>query len=216
MAHHFKKLQTYAQAVFDDKKLLDVSIETKDGCIRAHKIVLASYSPYFHSMIDSSGVMADTIYFKDISLTVMLDVVVYMYSGNTEHFKGYSSNEAINVANKLQIQDLVTYLQKNISSTAVAETLNDLNCESTLTDSSQLSHLDVDDKQRCPVCNTECNDLELLQGHRTLHASGSVTCSICQAKAMTSVDELTNHADSCMGLPGNEDQKSKKPKSANE
>jgi len=68
---------------FRDEVLCDIKLETDDGSIViAHKVVLASVSPYFRAMFTSfEGSNTDHIDIGELDSTVLQLLVNYFYTG---------------------------------------------------------------------------------------------------------------------------------------
>lgn len=83
-----------AEIFFASKLYYDVTIETMDGKIRAHKWILKLKSKYFEAMFDNE--LGDKIqtHFKieDISLVVLNEVLRFIYTGRVEDIEALAQD----------------------------------------------------------------------------------------------------------------------------
>ena len=68
----FRELKTCEQ-------LLDVSLVTSEGQIKAHKVVLSACSPFFRSVLNTNPHPSPMIYLKGVSHSCMEKLISFMY-----------------------------------------------------------------------------------------------------------------------------------------
>ena len=75
--------------LFASKIYYDVTIETKDGVIRAHKWILKLKSKYFEALFDNKLTDKDQDHFKiqDITSVVLNEIFRYIYTGKIHDFE---------------------------------------------------------------------------------------------------------------------------------
>ena len=74
LSNIFRELKTADQ-------LLDVTLVTSEGQIKAHKIVLSACSPFFQSVLFNNPHQSPMIYLKGVSHSSMEKLVLFMYEG---------------------------------------------------------------------------------------------------------------------------------------
>ncbi|XP_031636674.1 protein abrupt-like isoform X2 [Contarinia nasturtii] len=95
------------QNLFDRGDLVDVTLACDGKLLQAHKIVLAICSPYFQEMFITNPCRHPIIVLKDVSYTVMTELLQFMYQGvvNVKHTE---LNSFMKIAQQLQIKGLAT------------------------------------------------------------------------------------------------------------
>ncbi|XP_071115504.1 uncharacterized protein [Haliotis cracherodii] len=102
--------------LYETKCLCDVTLKTADGCeLKAHWLILAAHSEYFHSMHGSrnSDSPVNTVDL-DVDLDVLQNILDYLYSGKV---KVTDSNRAqlLDTGQKLKFEYLVRFISNQTS-----------------------------------------------------------------------------------------------------
>ncbi|GAB0093086.1 broad-complex core protein [Sergentomyia squamirostris] len=95
------------QNLFDRGDLVDVSLACDGKILRAHKIVLAICSPYFQEMFITNPCKHPIIILKDVTYTVMSELLQFMYQGEV-NVKHTELSSFMKIAETLQIKGLTT------------------------------------------------------------------------------------------------------------
>uniref|UniRef100_A0A1L8DBE6 Putative broad-complex core protein isoform 1/2/3/4/5 isoform x2 n=1 Tax=Nyssomyia neivai TaxID=330878 RepID=A0A1L8DBE6_9DIPT len=100
-------IATGFQNLFDRGDLVDVSLACDGKILRAHKIVLAICSPYFQEMFITNPCKHPIIILKDVTYTVMSELLQFMYQGEV-NVKHTELSSFMKIAETLQIKGLTT------------------------------------------------------------------------------------------------------------
>ena len=102
--------------VFDSSVLKDVQLGCSDGsCLQAHRLILATFSPYFRQVLAACKEPTPTILLPDVSATVMEVLLEFMYTGNVRVKKDIVCE--LEKANKVfRITDLDKLLLQHVGS----------------------------------------------------------------------------------------------------
>ena len=102
--------------VFDSSVLKDVQLACSDGsCLQTHRLILATFSPYFRQVLAACKEPTPTILLPDVSATVMEVLLEFMYTGNVRVKKDIVCE--LEKANKVfRITDLDKLLLQHVGS----------------------------------------------------------------------------------------------------
>ncbi|KAJ8762817.1 hypothetical protein K2173_022946 [Erythroxylum novogranatense] len=109
----------------------DVTINTADGTLRAHKAVLSASSPVFQSMFHHNLIEKEssTIYIQDMSMESCTTLLTYLYGNITQEDFWKHRLALLGAANKYAIADLKDAceesLLEDVNSTNVLERLQE-------------------------------------------------------------------------------------------
>ncbi|XP_058827401.1 broad-complex core protein isoforms 1/2/3/4/5-like isoform X2 [Topomyia yanbarensis] len=104
------------QNLYDRGDLVDVTIACDGKLLKAHKIVLAICSPYFQDMFMTNPCKHPIIVLKDVSVTVMQELLQFMYQGEV-NVKHSELQSFMKIAETLQIKGLTASHKNDRSST---------------------------------------------------------------------------------------------------
>merc|ERR1712055_609718 len=118
----FKKivdLSNSFQNFRDGKELLDVSLVCSNGnggseSLRAHKLLLAAYSPVFKDMFTHSSQNDSCVYLKGVSKDSLSSILDFIYQGSVDVPKSRITGFLAD-AHELQIQGLMSDIDTNES-----------------------------------------------------------------------------------------------------
>lgn len=79
---HLQNLSGLFQDLYENKKLVDVTLYCSEGSLKAHKIVLSACSPYFSKIFQENQTKHPIIILKGISLSEMHQLLEFMYKGS--------------------------------------------------------------------------------------------------------------------------------------
>lgn len=108
------------QNLYDRGDLVDVTIACDGKLLKAHKIVLAICSPYFQEMFMTNPCKHPIIVLKDVSVTVMQELLQFMYQGEV-NVKHSELQSFMKIAETLQIKGLTASHRNDRSSTPPAQ-----------------------------------------------------------------------------------------------
>lgn len=100
-------IATGFQNLYDRGDLVDVTLACDGKLLQAHKIVLAICSPYFQEMFITNPCKHPIIILKDVSFTVMSELLQFMYEGQV-NVKHSDLSIFMKIAETLQIKGLTT------------------------------------------------------------------------------------------------------------
>ena len=71
------------EVLWDDKDFTDVTLACEDGKqVEAHKVILASSSPFFQSILKKNKHIHPLIYMRGVKSDDLLAIVDFLYSGH--------------------------------------------------------------------------------------------------------------------------------------
>ena len=94
----FRELKTCEQ-------LLDVSLVTSEGQIKAHKVVLSACSPFFRSVLNTNPHPSPMIYLKGVSHSCLEKLISFMYEGEVSIHQD-ELPQFLDIAKDLQVKGL--------------------------------------------------------------------------------------------------------------
>lgn len=100
------------------KKYCDVSLITGDKFIRVHKVILASYSPFFERIFDSfndSACSSSQIVLDQICFDDLVCIIEFFYTGKVEILKK-NFERFMGVIKTLQLKGISQTLQGDVAS----------------------------------------------------------------------------------------------------
>ena len=102
--------------VLNSSVVKDVVVACSEGhCLQAHRLILATFSPYFRQLLGVSNEPNPTILLPDITVSVMEILLEFMYTGNVRVKKNHVS-ELLEANKCLRITGLDEMLSKHVGS----------------------------------------------------------------------------------------------------
>ena len=99
-------LETYFRALRDDKEFTDVTLACKDGQqLKAHKVVLASSSPFFKGLLQGNKHPHPLIYMRGVKSDVLVAMMDFLYHGEANIYQE-NLNSFLVIAEELQLKGL--------------------------------------------------------------------------------------------------------------
>ena len=100
---------------WNNEKFSDVQLKVEDKVLYAHKIVLASKSPFFsamfkHNMLEN---IENVVCIKDVSHNVLKEVIRFMYSGRIENLDNLAF-DLLTAAEQFVLLDLKKMCESNL------------------------------------------------------------------------------------------------------
>ncbi|RZC35637.1 uncharacterized protein BDFB_002408 [Asbolus verrucosus] len=99
----FKKL-------YNDEQLTDVTLCCKDGTIKAHKLILATCSPYFHKIFTENNRDHPILIMHGVSYQSLHDLIELIYKGNVDVLPE-SLNPLYELAGEFQLSGITGVLR---------------------------------------------------------------------------------------------------------
>jgi len=115
--YHQKQLANDYEMLFLSKDSSDVNIRCGDKVFECHKIILASRSPVFKTMLESNmrEKITGDIEIKNMDHEVLEDLLKYIYSGVAPNIDAYSK-ELLAAADQYQLEKLKELCELKLSS----------------------------------------------------------------------------------------------------
>ena len=90
----------------DDKEFSDMTLACEDGHqIKAHKIILAASSPFFHSLLKGNKHPHPMIFMRGVKSDILLAMVEFLYSGETNIVQ-QNLDSFLTIAEELKLKGL--------------------------------------------------------------------------------------------------------------
>ena len=98
----------------EDKYLTDVTLACKDGQqVEAHKVVLASSSPFFQKLFARNRQAHPLIYMGGVKLSDVLAILDFLYRGEANVYQG-DLDSFLAIADELQLKGLMGKINENV------------------------------------------------------------------------------------------------------
>ncbi|XP_044252753.1 zinc finger and BTB domain-containing protein 8A-like [Tribolium madens] len=81
---HLENISKMFKKLYNDEHLTDVTLCCKDGTIKAHKLILATSSPYFHRIFTENNRDHPILIMHGISYQNLHDLIELIYKGNVD------------------------------------------------------------------------------------------------------------------------------------
>lgn len=81
---HLENISKMFKKLYNDEQLTDVTLCCKDGTIKAHKLILASSSPYFHRIFTENTRDHPILIMHGVSYQNLHDLIELIYKGNVD------------------------------------------------------------------------------------------------------------------------------------
>nr|XP_008201664.1 PREDICTED: zinc finger and BTB domain-containing protein 8A [Tribolium castaneum] len=81
---HLENISKMFRKLYNDEQLADVTLCCKDGTIKAHKLILATSSPYFHRIFTENQREHPILIMHGISYQNLHDLIELIYKGNVD------------------------------------------------------------------------------------------------------------------------------------
>lgn len=101
--NHLENVSSLFQVLYEDNKLVDVTIACRDGLLRAHKIILSACSAYFEKIFQDNPCKHPVIIIRGIRCQEMKMILEYIYKGFID-IPASLLNNLICVASELEIK----------------------------------------------------------------------------------------------------------------
>lgn len=101
--NHLENVSNLFQVLYQDNKLVDVTIACRDGLLRAHKLILSACSPYFERIFNDNPCKHPVIIVRGVQYNEMQMILDYIYKGFID-IPASSLNNLISVASELEIK----------------------------------------------------------------------------------------------------------------
>ncbi|XP_031354068.1 zinc finger and BTB domain-containing protein 14-like isoform X2 [Photinus pyralis] len=101
--NHLENVSNLFQVLYQDNKLVDVTIACRDGLLRAHKLVLSACSPYFERIFNDNPCKHPVVIMRGVQYNEMQMILDYIYKGFID-IPASSLNNLICVASELEIK----------------------------------------------------------------------------------------------------------------
>ncbi|XP_022921085.1 zinc finger and BTB domain-containing protein 14-like [Onthophagus taurus] len=79
--NHLRSLSELFTDLYEDTEFTDVTLSCREGFVKAHKVVLSAFSPYFKQIFQHNPCKHPTIVFRDVHSRDMSFIIEYMYKG---------------------------------------------------------------------------------------------------------------------------------------
>ena len=119
----------------------DVTLACEDGQIEAHKLILSSCSPVFHSILVKNPHQHPLLYLKGVKFNEIVSVLDFMYSGEVNIDQSELSSFLL-VAEDLKITGLT---QKNVKQESINQMEENINSDQAK-DTNNPTYKQTDDK----------------------------------------------------------------------
>ena len=98
----------------EDKYLTDVTLACKDGQqVEAHKVVLASSSPFFQKLFARNRQAHPLIYMGGVKLSDVLAILDFLYRGEANVYQG-DLDSFLAISDELQLKGLMGKINENV------------------------------------------------------------------------------------------------------
>lgn len=101
--NHLENVSSLFQVLYQDNKLVDVTIACRDGLLRAHKLILSACSPYFERIFNDNPCKHPVVIMRGVQYHEMQMILDYIYKGYID-IPASSLNNLISVASELEIK----------------------------------------------------------------------------------------------------------------
>ncbi|KAF5277205.1 hypothetical protein FQR65_LT03911 [Abscondita terminalis] len=125
--NHLENVSSLFQILYQDNKLVDVTIACRDGLLRAHKLILSACSPYFERIFHDNPCKHPVVIIRGVQCQEMQMILEYIYKGFID-IPASSLNNLICVASELEIKGFENF-QNSSSSTEHTTTFSKFNSD---------------------------------------------------------------------------------------
>lgn len=129
--NHLENVSSLFQVLYQDNKLVDVTIACRDGLLRAHKLILSACSPYFERIFNDNPCKHPVVIMRGVQYHEMQMILDYIYKGYID-IPASSLNNLISVASELEIKGFENFHNNgydNLPSNAPSEQFTRYNSE---------------------------------------------------------------------------------------
>lgn len=126
--NHLENVSGLFQILYQDNKLVDVTIVCRDGVLRAHKLILSACSPYFEKIFHENPCKHPVVIVRGVHYQEMQMLLQYIYKGYIDIPASFLNN-LICIASEFEIKGFENFknFQNNyhISSNSVEKRSNE-------------------------------------------------------------------------------------------
>ena len=160
--------------LMDSNETADVTLVCEDKAkFRAHKFVLMSCSPVFHSIINDLPKIGDSvIYLRGVLAQEMKSILQFMYLGQAT-FYHYSMNEFLNVAKTLKIKGI----SKDVESDETEDSKDHVTNDNVLHRKDNSFQLENNKRNVANIEEMEDTETKSTKGY--INESGTFQCNQC-------------------------------------
>ncbi|KAK4874220.1 hypothetical protein RN001_013580 [Aquatica leii] len=101
--NHLENVSSLFQVLYQNNKLVDVTIACRDGLLRAHKLILSACSPYFERIFNDNPCKHPVVIIRGVQYKEMQLILEYIYKGYIDIPASFLNN-LICVASELEIK----------------------------------------------------------------------------------------------------------------
>ena len=105
------KLSSCFEELRSAGELLDVTLASSDEIVKAHKVVLSAYSPFFREVLSNAEYPHPIIFLKGLGKEDLRSIIDYLYTGQTQ-IGQKSVKRFLEIATELKIKGLIEKTQK--------------------------------------------------------------------------------------------------------
>ncbi|KAF5287494.1 hypothetical protein FQA39_LY04122 [Lamprigera yunnana] len=129
--NHLENVNNLVQILYQDNKLVDVTISCRDGFLRAHKLILSACSPYFARIFNDNPCKHPVVIIRGVNYCEMELILEFIYKGYIDIPANLLSN-LLCIASELEIKGFENF-QNNAygSSTNASIKFSSYNSDST-------------------------------------------------------------------------------------
>ncbi|KAF2898782.1 hypothetical protein ILUMI_07395 [Ignelater luminosus] len=101
--NHLENVSSLFQILYQDNKLVDVTIVCRDGVLRAHKLILSACSPYFERIFHENPCKHPVVIVRGVHYQEMQMLLQYIYKGYIDIPASFLNN-LICIASEFEIK----------------------------------------------------------------------------------------------------------------